>query len=367
MLGIPFPNDGDERMQMSTATSPQTDEPARAGDRSPTLRDVADAAGVSLATASRVLNGSVRRVAAEYRERVEREARRLGYTVNVSAQSMARGTSPIVALLVADIADPYFARIAAGVARAADEEGVVTTISVTDREPAREAAILRALRGQRPRAVILAASRTHDGIEPAVRAELDAITAMGARAVALGVAADGVIGVGLGNVSGGRALGRAMRELGYRRAVVLAAEAGARTSDDRVAGFVDGFESDGGIVTRIHRGTFTRDSGYDMMRRALDEGVSAGTLVFGISDVVAIGAMSAVRDAGRTIGADIAICGFGDTGSALDVTPTLTSLHIAVEDIGYAACRAAIDAESVSAPAPDAVVMRRDSTPRRER
>ncbi len=83
-----------------------------------TLVDVAQEAGVSLATASRVLNGSTRKVAESYRERVRAAADKLGYTVNVSAQAVASGASALIALLVADIADPYFAQVASGVARA---------------------------------------------------------------------------------------------------------------------------------------------------------------------------------------------------------------------------------------------------------
>ena len=127
--------------------SETTAERARAS--SPTLHDVARSAGVSLATASRVLNGSTRKVAEAYRERVEAAAAELGYTANLSAQATARGTSAIIALLVADIADPYFAQIAAGVARGADEAGLVVTIAITERDPQREARLVRALRGQR--------------------------------------------------------------------------------------------------------------------------------------------------------------------------------------------------------------------------
>ena len=115
---------------------------------------------MSLATASRVLNGSTRKVAESYRERVEAAAAKLGYTANLSAQATARGTSAIVALLVADIADPYFGQIASGVARGADEAGLVVTIAITERDPQREVRLVRALRGQRPRGLILAASRT---------------------------------------------------------------------------------------------------------------------------------------------------------------------------------------------------------------
>ena len=101
-----------------------------------------------------------RKVAESFRERVEKAADELGYTANASAQATARGTSAAIALLVADIADPYFGLIAAGVARGAVAEGLIVTIAITERDADREAKILRALRGQRPRGVILAASRT---------------------------------------------------------------------------------------------------------------------------------------------------------------------------------------------------------------
>ena len=79
-----------------------------------TLADVAREAGVSIATASRVLNGGTRKVAEEYRDRVVEAAVRLQYTANLAAQATARGMSATVTLLVPDITDPYFSMIAAG-------------------------------------------------------------------------------------------------------------------------------------------------------------------------------------------------------------------------------------------------------------
>ncbi len=110
---------------------------------------------------------------------MEAAAEALGYTANVSAQATARGRSPVIALLVADIADPYFGLIASGVARGADEQGLVVTVAITERDPAREARIVRALRGQRPQGLILAASRTQEeGAETA--RELAEFTRLGA-------------------------------------------------------------------------------------------------------------------------------------------------------------------------------------------
>ncbi|WP_259606711.1 MULTISPECIES: substrate-binding domain-containing protein [Microbacterium] len=116
-----------------------------------------------------------------------------------------------------------------------------------------------------------------------------------------------------------------------------------RTSDDRLAGFRAGFASGGGTVERTYRGTFERESGAVTMSAALADGIEPGTLVFALSDVVAIGAMTAIREAGRRVGDDIAICGFGDVPVSRDVTPQLTTVRVPLSDLGYQAFRAAVD------------------------
>jgi LacI family transcriptional regulator len=222
----------------------------------PTLHGVAVAAGVSLATASWVLNGSTRTVAESYRERVEAAAQQLGYSANLSAQATAKGTSAIIALLVAEIADPHFGLLASGVA-GADEAGLVVTIAITERDAAREIRVVRALRGQRPRGLILAASQSGETSAAELQHELEALAAGGGRVVALGPGAGDVRTVLIDNIGGSRALGAALAQRGYRRAIILGAQEGVRTSDDRIAGFTEGFASGGGSIDRVHRGAFT--------------------------------------------------------------------------------------------------------------
>lgn len=351
---------------MSAPTPPVPESPVRqtrsARGAAATLHDVARAAGVSLATASRVLNGSDRKVAASFRERVETAAAELGYTANVSAQATARGTSPVIALLVADIADPYFGLIASGVARGADEHGLVVTIAITERDPVREARIVRALRGQRPQGLILAASRTEEPMESETARELAEFARLGGRTVTFGPDGIGERRVQIDNEAGAEALGRRMAELGYRTGIALGAAEGVRTSDERLAGFRAGFEAAGGALERVLRGDFRRESGATAMAEALTHDVAKGTLVFGISDVVAIGAMAAIRDAGREVGADIAVCGFDDVPSSSDVTPALTTVRVPLIEVGYQAFRATVDADWRQPPLPLEVVVRA-STP----
>ena len=101
------------------------------------------------------------------------------------------------------------------------------------------------------------------------------------------------------------------------------------------------------------------------MTEALADGVDAGTLVFALSDVVAVGAMTAIRDGGRMVGDDIAVCGFDDVPVSRDVTPRLTTVRVPLSDLGFEAFRATVDAEWQQ-PALDLEVVVRESTPGRE-
>jgi LacI family transcriptional regulator len=342
-----------------------TDIRAPRGGGAPTLHDVAREAGVSLATASRVLNGSARKVADAYRDRVQAAAERLGYTANVSAQAVARGTSATVALLVADIADPYFGQIASGVAQAASEAGLVVTIAMTGRDSQREVALLRALRGQRPRGIVLAASRDRTADSGALTAEISAVRALGGHVVTFGAPLPGTRVIAYENQAGARALGERLGSLGYRSAVVIAGAEGMLTSDNRLAGFTAGFTAAGGDDPRVVRGPFTRDGGYAATAALLAGGLEPGTLIFGISDVVAIGALSAIRDAGHEPGADFGVAGFDDIATGRDITPGLTTVRLPLETLGAQALHAAVADEWTAPPALPLEVIVRDSTPGR--
>ena len=128
-----------------------------------TLSDVAREAGVSLATASRAINGSANRtVRADLRDRVLAAATRLRYTPDANAQAMARGRTTSLGLVVHDIADPYFSSIAAGVARAADRAGLQVTLASTQHDPSRESGLVDLLKRQRARAIVIAGGRLDD-------------------------------------------------------------------------------------------------------------------------------------------------------------------------------------------------------------
>lgn len=326
----------------------------------PTLSDVAEHAGVSLATASRALNGSVRVVRPDLKQLVEASARALGYTVNRQAQAVAKGATDTVALVVGDIADAYFSSIASGVVRVAREHGL--TVTLTGVEPAMsdpaaadasEEAIATAVRAQRPRAVIFAVSREPSADWSPYRS-LEGLTVIGPEV-------PGTRSVAIDNAGGAADLAKALTGVGYRDFTILASAGNLATVADRVAGFRS-------VVPecRVIETAFTRDGGYQAMRELLESG-ERPSCVFAVADIMAIGAMSAIRDAGLRPGADVAVAGFDDIPILRDLTPGLSTVSLPLEEIGAEAMRLALSSEpSDERPDPIRGVVRlRESTPGR--
>src|ERR1700689_860248 len=230
-----------------------------------TLQDVADRAGVSLTTASRVVNDGSRRVGRLLVDRVHQAVAELGYTANLQARAVATGQSTMVGVVVHDIADPYFSSIAAGLIEVAEARHLLVCMSSTSATEAAEREYVALMRAQRARAVILIGSRSDDAAaREALRAEIAAFTASGGRAAVVGQDLLGVDTILPENAAGAPALAQAMVALGHRRFAVLAGPRGLLTARDRLDGFRAGLTawsvplaSAPGVY-----GPFPRDGGY---------------------------------------------------------------------------------------------------------
>lgn len=342
---------------------------SRISSGNPTLTDVAARAGVSLATASRVLNDSDRKVGPERRERVLAAARDLRYRADLSAQAMARGSAPVIALLVSSIDDPYFSALAAGVAESAHDHGVIVTIAITARDSERELTSVRTVRGQRPRAILVSGSRiSGDPHTEALLAELRGFADSGGRTVFLSQPVGGLGAVRPANAAGGRDLGTAIADLGYRRAAVVTGSEQLETVMERTEGLRQGLAASGGGITVVESDTFDRSGGYRAARRLIESGriTDADVLCAG-NDFMAVGAMTALRDSGIQPGRDIAVTGFNDIETAADVTPQLTTVRFPLADIGRRAADLALDATTPPTDnicVPGQVILRASCPPR---
>jgi LacI family transcriptional regulator len=310
-----------------------------------TLLDVANEAGVSMATASRAFNGSTRTVREDLRLRVMAAAAKLSYTANTQAQAMARGRTNVVGLLVHDIADPYFSSIAAGVMKAAQEHNLLITLGSTMRRPERECDYLAALRGQRGHAAILAGSRVDKPeLMEVLKKEIRAFERSGGRVVVIGQQRLPVDTIEILNRSGARALAIELIALGYQRFAILGGPCTLLTARDRLQGFKEAVSKAGLSEPIVVHGEFTRDGGYHAMTNVLDAAQQVDA-VFAVNDVMAVGAMAACRDRGLQLPKDMALAGFDDIETLRDVDPGLTTVRLPLEEVGAAALELAASAD----------------------
>lgn len=311
------------------------------------LADVARAAGVSVATASRVLNGSPHRVSDQLSERVREAARRLRYAPNVGAQVLARSTSQTVALLLHDVTDPYFGQIAGGVLAEAARRDVRVLIADTGIDPDSEVQHLDSLRGYRPRAVIVAGSRTVDAeAEQRLSDQLSELLELGATVVSVGQ--PGLPGrvVSPGNREGAAALARHLVGLGHRDFALVSGPEQLQVVRERRDGFMEALPSDAKVVHVASE--FTRDGGYLAGRELLERG-SRPTAVFVTGDVQATGLCTALREAGVRIPEEVSVAGFDDIPVVRDLTPSLTTVALPLHEMGVKALEAALDEEGAVA------------------
>lgn len=333
-----------------------------------TLRDVADLAQVSVATASRALNGGTRTVREEAREQVLAAARQLRYAPNLSAQMVKSGRSASVGLIVNDIADPFFSAIASGVIQGAKTANLTVAIAATERSDELELELVHEMRGQQHRAIIVAGSRPQEPVSDELLAELQAFEANGGTVVFISQPVVPFATVALDDFGGARALATRMVESGYRSFAVFAGDRSVRAVTDRINGFREGLEAVGVSLPeeRIVESDFSRDGGYAAAREFFAGGRSDVDMVFAANDAMAVGTMTGLRDAGVEPGISVGVAGFDDLAMAQDVSPSLTTVAAGPEAIGSLALQMVLDGVSggvVRHVRPEVVL--RESTPAR--
>jgi len=341
-----------------------------------TLQDVADRAGVSLTTASRVVNEGSRRVGQALADRVNKAVTDLGYTANLQARAVATGQSTMVGVALRDISDPYFSSIAAGLIEVADsqvESGgrLLVCMTSTAAHEGAERKYVALMRAQRARAVVLVGSRSDNAAgREELRAELDAFTRSGGRAACIGQDLLGIDTVLPENRAGAEALARALAALGHRRFAVLAGPRSLLTAQDRTGGFRDGLSAwsvplDPALV--VH-GDLSRDGGYQAMSEILAAGEPLPGCVFAVSDIMAVGALARLRAAGIDVPGDIALAGFDDISTLRDVYPPLTTVRLPLKRLGEIAARLVLGDDAPRqprvVPVPGEVVLRDSTRPR---
>ncbi|MCV2394430.1 LacI family transcriptional regulator [Actinotalea sp. M2MS4P-6] len=305
-----------------------------------TLKDVAAAAGVSPATASRALSepGSV---ATAGRERVLRAAAQLGYRVNPAARALRSGRSGHLGLVLPDLANPFFASVAKGVQARARELGRTVLVADTEEDPALELDLVARLREQVD-GVILCSSRMP---ESQLRSHADA-----GRVVLVNRELDGVPSVSVDNADGVRQGLEHLRALGHRTVAYAGGPASSWSDQRRREAFA---AVEGITVVDLGPGRPVAARGVAAADLALG---SAATAVVAYNDLVALGVLDQLRTRGVRVPEEMSVIGFDDIPAAALVHPPLTTVTLPLREVGRRAVELVVATADADPSDPPAVV-----------
>jgi DNA-binding LacI/PurR family transcriptional regulator len=275
-----------------------------------------------VATVSRVVNSSAHRVAPATNRRVLAAIHELGYHPNVIAQSLKSRASRTVALIVPDISNPFFPAIARGIEDTARQRGYAVLLCNTYEDLDREQTYLQLLRKRWVDGMIFATVGSNTAHLRALREDGLPVVLV-ARDVD-GLAIDAVL---VDNERGAYEATTHLLRLGHRAIAHIAGPGALRVARDRRRGYARALREAGAPEdeTLIASGDFTADGGR-AAAVALLAGGSRFSAVVAANDLMAIGAMEALRAAGRRVPADVAVVGFDDITFASLVSPALTTV-----------------------------------------
>jgi len=316
------------------------------------LADISRRAGVSIATASRVLGGSSHPVSDATRSRVVAAAEELGYRPSELARALVRRTSRIIGVIVGDVVDPYFAEIARGVDDVAAPQGHLTMVCNTDRRPAAELAHLDVLRDYHAAGVVFAGSGyEHAGEDAALRHVVEQLQAAGAAVVALAPRDLDCPSVLVDNRAAARDATEHLLALGHRRIAFVEGPPGLHTSAQRLEGFEAAMA--GADPLRVPGG-FEFEAGAEAAARLLEDELPDAVLA--VNDEVAIGLLTHLRRAGVDVPGRVSVAGIDDTRPARLVD--LTSVSLPLHELGVAAARVILEGAAADTVLPHRLVAR---------
>jgi DNA-binding LacI/PurR family transcriptional regulator len=297
----------------------------------PTLERVALRAGVSRATASRVLNGSLR-VAEENRDAVLRAVRELGYVPNAAARSLATQRTGSMALVFPEPAtrvfsdDPFFPGIVRGVSQELEDADFNLVLMMANSAASHD------------RIEQYALARHVDGVMMASMHGADPLPVSLQRMNIPGVAMERPLGranipiVGVDSAGGAAAAVRHLLERGRTRIGTIAGPQDMPAGIDRLAGYRRELRA-ARRRSIVAEGDFTRQSGESAMRQLLEDDPTLDA-VFVASDLMAHGALRALRTSGRRVPDDVAVVGFDDFEFAQYTEPPLTTVRQPIVELG---------------------------------
>lgn len=317
------------------------------------MRDVAQLAGVSIATVSAVINGTAH-VSDELRQRVNAAIDKAGYAPDNVARSLRTGTSRTLGLVVPDITNPLFAALARAVEAAALEAGYAVFLCNTDERTDRQGQYLRLLRAHRAAGVILVPASGTPGEPTGVLDGLSAPTVIVDRAVE-GLAADTVT---VDNAKGAEDAVAHLIRLGHRRIAAVMGRSRNSPTQMRLNGFRAALRAAGIALD---------SEGVALDCRTSDEAFRAAsamlarrnppTAFFASNDKMGLGVLHAISDRGLRCPEQVSFCCFDGLVWAEAVQPPVTTIQQPVEQVGATAVRMVLERIAGNGGPPRSIVL----------
>ena len=300
--------------------------------RGPTIVDVARSAGVSVSTVSRVVRDHPD-VSADTRARVHSAISSLGYRPSPIARALVSGETRLIALLVSDIANPFYPQLAKSVEQEAKRDGYTVVICNTADRTAETRRYLDRLLRQGLDGVIHASVARDQDTLLALMHETRRVVFTNRRP-----GGDSVSYVVSDNHGGAAELTRHLLRQGHRRIGFVAGPAYARNATERLDGFLEEMEKTSGADPMVAKGDFSAGAG----ARAVDEwmrGRPKPTAIIATNDSVALGTLEALTDRRLRVPADVALAGFDGVRLAASPIFDLTTVDQHIEQMGRRAVR----------------------------
>ncbi|HUG41637.1 MAG TPA: LacI family DNA-binding transcriptional regulator [Longimicrobiales bacterium] len=295
---------------------------------SATIRDVAREAGVSVATVSRVLNGSGP-VSDSARSRVERAARSLEYTPHGAARSLSTRRTLNLGVILPDLYGEFYSQVIRGMDSVTRKAGYHLLLSGSHADRTEVSAALRAMRGRVDGLILMSPDITPVELGQVVPATWPAVL------VNSGPTNGRFDTLNVDNAGGSTAVVRHLGALGHERIGLIAGEAQNHDAQERREGYGRTLAALG-LERRPEwevEADFTKQGGYAAAQR-LAGLAERPTAIFAANDSMAVGALSALQEAGLRVPEDVAVVGFDDVPIARYVTPPLSTVQVDLQGLG---------------------------------
>lgn len=299
-----------------------------------TIKDIGRLAGVSAATVSMVLNNKGAHISKETRERILEIAKEHNYVPNTMARSLVTKKTKTIGLVIPDIANPFFPEIARGAEDRANESGYSIIFCNTDDEIEKEQRYINMLSEKMVDGIIFTASSDQNhGLYQSLRQSTPIVLLDRDLPMTQGVGK-----IVVNNERGAYEATSYLIQQGRKALALINGNLSNETAKSRLRGFLNAVQDAKLplVEERILSHSFKREWGFEATNRLLAEGIPFDGVVCG-NDMIAIGAIRALKEAGKEIPREVSIIGFDDIYMAKLVDPPLSTVSQPKYEMGYRA------------------------------